>query len=567
MDTGQHYSSHASLLLHWTIRIGPEARTEYTDAHVDDNTHCALLAHANPRDARAHGDATTNAHAVVSSDAYADARGHTDWYTERDADGDANTLYHANGDEHAVTDLHAVSHGNNHTDRRSDGHADQHTNEHADECADRDAFTDSRAQRHAGANGNADVHSDDPTDGHGHTDNCSHRHAAAYADRNADRQRCRDRNADSDAVKHSDALRTSQRRIDVEAIPLLKQLSEAEGMSGFESPIRDLVRQIWEPFVGEMYEGKLGSLIALKRGVGSGPRPKLMLAAHMDEIGLMVTGIEEGFLRITRVGGSDRRVLLGLEVTVHGRRDVPGVVATRPPHVLPKEEREKTVPFDKIFVDVGLRRGEVEDLVSVGDLISVRRELKPLKNRRVAGKALDDRACVAAITLALERLNRIEHSWDLFAVATAQEETGLKGAITSAYGVAPDLAIALDVTFGDQPGVDKTGTLPLGGGPSIALGPNFHPKLVERLKTVAEDREIPYQMDPIPGRSGTDAWAIQVTREGVPTALVSIPLRYMHQPVETLAVEDVERAGRLLAAFVADSEASLLDEMAWEVGE
>lgn len=353
----------------------------------------------------------------------------------------------------------------------------------------------------------------------------------------------------------------------MDVIPLLKQLSEAEGIAGFEGPIRDLVRETWEPLVDEMEEGKLGSLIALKRGTGPEPRPKLMFAAHMDEIGLMVTDIEKGFLRVARVGGTDRRVLLGLEVVVHGRRPLPGVVATRPPHVLAKEERKKTVPLDKIFVDVGLPEEEVRDLVTVGDLISVRRELSELRNRRVAAKALDDRACVAAVTLALERLAPVHHAWDVFAVATAQEETGLKGAIAAAYGVAPDLAIALDVTFAEQAGVEKTGTLPLGEGPSIALGPNFHPQLVARLKEVAEDREIPYKMDPIPGRSGTDAWAIQVTREGVPTALISIPLRYMHQPVETLAAEDVERAGRLLAAFVTDSEAGLLDEIAWEVGE
>ncbi len=353
----------------------------------------------------------------------------------------------------------------------------------------------------------------------------------------------------------------------MDVVSLLKQLSEAEGMSGFEGPIRELVRQRWEPFVDEMHEGKLGSLIGLKNGVGPEPRPKLMLAAHMDEIGLMVTDIEKGFLRIARVGGTDRRVLLGLEVTVHGRRDLPGVVATRPPHVLSQEERKKTVPWDQIFVDVGLPPDEVKELVSVGDLISIRREMSELKNRRVSGKALDDRACVAAVTLALEQLQRVQHAWDVFAVATAQEETGLKGAIAAAYGVAPDAAIALDVTFGEQPDAPKADTLKLGEGPSISIGPNFHPRLVERLKEVAEDQEIPYHIDPIPGRSGTDAWAIQVTREGVPTALVSVPLRYMHQPVETLAVADVERAGRLLAAFVAESDASLLDELAWEVNE
>jgi len=350
-------------------------------------------------------------------------------------------------------------------------------------------------------------------------------------------------------------------------IPLLKQLSEAQGITGFEQPVCELLRQTWSPFVDEMHEGKLGSLIALKRGTSPSDRPKLMLAAHMDEIGLRVTGVEDGFLRVTRVGGTDRRVLLGLEVVVHASRasgegrDLPGIVATRPPHVLPKEERKKTVGWDKIFVDVGLPPQEVERLVSIGDLISFRREVAELKNRRLAGKAFDDRACVAIVTLALEQLAEMRHDWDIFAVATVQEEIGLKGAVASAYGVAPDLAVALDVTFGKQPGVPDVDGVPLGEGPVISVGPNFHPGVVARLKEVAEAREIPYQLEPAPGRSGTDAWAIQVTREGVPTALVSLPLRYMHQPVETLDVQDVERAARLLAAFVAGLEADFLDKL------
>ncbi len=366
----------------------------------------------------------------------------------------------------------------------------------------------------------------------------------------------------------------------MEVISLLKQLSEADGLSGHEEPVRELLRQIWQPFVDEIREGKLGSLIALKRGTGSEgstelaevPRPKLMLAAHMDEIGLMVTGVEKGFLRFTRVGGTDRRVLLGLEVVVHGRRDrsaersrrsLPGIVVTRPPHVLSVEERKKTVPWDKLFVDVGLPAEEVERLVTVGDLISIQREMVELKNRRVAGKAMDNRACVAVVTLALEQLAGVRHAWDVFAVATVQEETGLKGAITSAYGLAPDLAVALDATFGKHPGVTEVDGFPLGEGPTVGIGPNFHPGLVTRLKEVAEAHEIPYQVEPLPGDSGTDAWAIQVTREGVPTALISIPVRYMHQPVETLAAQDVERAGRLLAAFIAGLEVDFLEKLAW----
>ncbi len=355
----------------------------------------------------------------------------------------------------------------------------------------------------------------------------------------------------------------------METISLLRKLSEARGIAGHEEPVRELLRQTWRPFVDEMREGNLGSLIALKRGTAADDsaaethRPKLMLAAHMDEIGLMVTGIEKGFLRIGRVGGTDRRILLGLEVVVHGQRDLPSVVATRPPHVLPKAERKKTVPWDQLFVDTGLPVADVEKLVKIGDLISIRREMVELKNRRVAGKAMDDRACVAAVTLALEQLVGVSHAWDVFAVATVQEEVGLKGAITSAYGVAPDLAVALDVTFAQHPGVSEQEAVSMGDGPAIGIGPNFHPGLVARLKEVAASHEVPYQMDPAPGRSGTDAWAIQVTHEGVPTALVSVPLRYMHQPVETLVAQDVERAGRLLKAFIAGLEADFLEKLAW----
>jgi putative aminopeptidase FrvX len=350
----------------------------------------------------------------------------------------------------------------------------------------------------------------------------------------------------------------------VETIPLLKQLSEADGIAGFEKPVRELLRQIWTPFVDQMREGKLGSLIALKQGTGPDPRRRLMLAAHMDEIGLMVTGIEKGFLRVAPIGGTDRRVLLGLEVVVHAQRDLPGIIATRPPHVLPHEERKKIVPWDQLFIDVGLPADEVEQLVTVGDTISIRREMVELKNRRVAGKAMDDRACLAIVTLALEHLTNVNHAWDVFAVATVQEETGLKGAITSAYDVAPDLAVALDVTFGRQPGTPETDTFPLDEGPTIGIGPNIHPRLAERLREVADAHEIPYQIEPLPGRSGTDAWAIQVTREGVPTALISLPTRYMHQPVETLAGQDIERAGRLLASFVAGLEVDFLNKLAWD---
>ena len=337
----------------------------------------------------------------------------------------------------------------------------------------------------------------------------------------------------------------------METIPLLKKLTEIPGLSGHEGPIREVVRDLWDPLVDEFHEGGLGSLIGIKRGSGDEPRPTVMLAAHMDEIGLRVSGIENGFLRVSRVGGTDRRVLPGLEVTVHGKKDLPGLVGMRPPHVIPRDKRNVPVPWDELFVDIGLSERRVRSQVEVGDLISFRRELIELKGNLVANKAMDNRASVAAVTLALELLSKMDHPWDVAAVATVQEEVGLFGAITSSYGVAPDLAVAVDVTFAKQPGFSGDLSYALGKGPTICMGPNFHPQVVDRLKAAAESNDLPYHLEPIPGRSGTDAWAIQVSRDGVPTGCISIPVRYMHQPVETVAVKDVERSARLMALFVA----------------
>jgi len=340
----------------------------------------------------------------------------------------------------------------------------------------------------------------------------------------------------------------------VETTSLLKRLSEAPGLPGHERPVRELIRELWAPLTDQVEQQGLGSLVALRRGSGPEPRPRLMLAAHMDEIGLRVTGIENGFLRVASAGGADRRVLPGTEVVVHGREDLPAVVGMRPPHVIPAEEREKTVPWKDLFVDVGLPEEEVKARVRVGDNVTFRRELVELREGLVAGKAMDDRASVAAVTLALEQLAGLTHAWDVVAVATVQEEVGLYGALTSAHGVGPDLALALDVTFGKQVGVPDEMSFELGEGVTVGIGPNFHPQVVKRLRQAAEEQEIPHHVEAIPGRSGTDAWAIQISREGVPTGLISIPARYMHQPVEMVAVKDVERAGRLLAAFAAGLE-------------
>ncbi|MBL7183464.1 MAG: M42 family metallopeptidase [Anaerolineae bacterium] len=347
--------------------------------------------------------------------------------------------------------------------------------------------------------------------------------------------------------------------------PLLKKLSEARGVSGYEAEVREIVVEEFGRYANEVQTDKLGNVIALKRGEGEEPRRRIMLAGHMDEIGLMVTTLEKGFLRFTSVGGLDERTLLGQEVTVHGRRDLPGIIGSRPPHVLPKEEREKTIAMDKLFIDVGMGAEDLARLVRVGDLVTLRREFTQLQGDLVAGKALDDRTAVAAILVCLEGLASVRHAWDVYAVATVQEEVGLRGAITSAYGLAPDAAIAIDATFGNQPGVSEAETVEMGKGPAIAFGPNVHPRLYEALVEVAKGLEIPYQIEPVPGRSGTDAWAIQVTREGIPTALLSIPLRYMHTSVETVSLKDVERTGRLLAGFIGGLDGDFMEKLSWKL--
>jgi endoglucanase len=226
------------------------------------------------------------------------------------------------------------------------------------------------------------------------------------------------------------------------------------------------------------------------------------------------------------------------------------MVVSVPPHFTAPSEREKPVSLDKLFVDVGLPVDEVERHVRVGDVITLRARMLCLNGSYATGKAMDDRAAVAAIVLCLEELARRRHSWDVYAVATVQEETGCIGAGVGAFGIEPTAAVALDVTFGQQPGAPGPETFKMDGGPTVAIGPNIHPRMFDRLVAAAKAVELPYQVEPTPGNSGTDAWAIQVARSGVPTGLLGIPVRSMHTPVETVCLRDIERTGRLLAEFI-----------------
>lgn len=331
----------------------------------------------------------------------------------------------------------------------------------------------------------------------------------------------------------------------------LSLLSIGSGVSGYEASIASLIMERFTPLTNEVRCDTFGNVYALKKG-NSKSFKRIMLAAHMDEIGLIVKKIDpRGFLWFTSIGGVDQRTLLSQEVLVHGRETVLGIISSLPPHLLHDGDSEKAVKMDEMAIDVGLPPDRINEVIQVGDTITLRREAYPLLNNVMAGKSLDDRAGVVVMMVCLEELSRLHHAHDVIAVATTQEEVGIRGATTSAYTLNPDLAVAIDVTHASTPDTKGQVTIELGKGPTVAMGPNIHPAIYRHFSETAQEHRLPIQIDPIPGVSGTDAWAIQVTQSGIPTGLISIPLRYMHTSVETLDMQDVLNSGKLLAHFIA----------------
>lgn len=345
----------------------------------------------------------------------------------------------------------------------------------------------------------------------------------------------------------------------------LKALTELHSPSGHEEAVRTYLREVWRDLTDELQVSPLGNLIGLKRGKNKNAR-RIMLCAHMDEIAMMVSEIRDGYLRLTNVNGSDARIMQAQSVIVHGTRPLTGIFAAVPPHISGTTgDGHKTYPkLDEQWVDLGLPADEVAQLVQIGDLVTMDAPFMELKNGFVAGKAIDDRASVAAVTHCLELLKTHGHEWDVYAVASVQEETGYQGAITAAHAINPDLAIALDVTFAKQPGVNDDYTLELGKGITLGVGPNFHQKFVDEFMEVARQIELPLFYEPLPGKSGTDAWAIQVSQQGIPTILISIPIRNMHTPVETVSLKDIKRAGRMMAEFISLLNDEFLDKLRWK---
>jgi putative aminopeptidase FrvX len=353
---------------------------------------------------------------------------------------------------------------------------------------------------------------------------------------------------------------------DTQLVAFLKHLLNEPGLPGSEGSVGKRLRQAWDPFLDEITETRLGSLHGRKRGSGRSARHSVLMAAHMDSIGLMVRQVIDGFLRVTEVGRVDARVLPGQGVIVHGRRELPGLLVAPPVPLRPSErEAEGAFRLEDLWVDTGLASSELARLTRPGDLITFSQRPFEMGDGLLAGKSLDDRAGLAALTLCLEELQSRPHAWNVVIAATTREEQDLAGALTSSFLIHPDLAVAIDVTFASgPPGQPEHKVFPLGAGVTLGWGPSLHPGLFRHFEQAAARAKVPFSTEVMPLHTGSDADAMQVTAEGIPTMLISIPLRYMHTPLEVVALRDIRRAGQLLAEFCADLDERFLERLTLE---
>jgi putative aminopeptidase FrvX len=342
------------------------------------------------------------------------------------------------------------------------------------------------------------------------------------------------------------------------AIPeFLRDLLTATGPSGYEGPAAAVWRSHAQSFAAEVTNDTVGSSVARVPAAGGGDgAPLVGLVGHIDEIGFMVSHItDEGVLRLRTIGGWDPQVLVGQRVTVQtAAGPVDGVIGRKPIHLLEEEERKQVMKIDQMYIDVGATdKDDAARVVAIGDPAVIAVAPLELAHGRIASKAMDNRLGAYVVAEAARRVaEEGGAAWDVAAVAAAQEETTFGGARTTAFALDMAACVVVDVTHAsDVPGVDaaKAGDAKLGHGPQIGRGSNLHPRMYELLVEAAEETQMAYTVAVSGGRSGTDADAIHMTRAGIPCGLVSIPLRYMHTPVETMQLADVEGAVELIAAF------------------
>ena len=328
----------------------------------------------------------------------------------------------------------------------------------------------------------------------------------------------------------------------------LTEVTAIPGTPGYEKPVAEYIAKVFEPLCDEVTVDHLYDVVARKGDHG----PKFIICAHEDEIGMVVTDIEEdGSVRFTRTGGVDPRILPAMEVSIQTRQGpLYGVVGAKAPHLLTPEERGKAVQMPSLFIDLGMKAEKVREIVRIGDQIVMLDKATELADGCMSSKTMDDRACVATMIECAENLNRMNAPAEVFMVSTSKEEVGSWGASAATYNLAPDVAIVVDVTHAEGPGTGKWDAVPLNK-PAIAVGPNLHPTLTKKLREVAKKHHVDYSLEICPGgRTGTDASATNISRAGVPSVLISVPLKYMHTSVEVLSMDVIREVGRLMALFI-----------------
>ena len=334
----------------------------------------------------------------------------------------------------------------------------------------------------------------------------------------------------------------------------IARLTAAVGVTGDEAGVAQTVQELFSQYAQDVWQDHAGNVYAR---IGQGA-PTVLLMAHMDEVGMIVHGIEDnGMLRVRSVAGVDPRVLPGSVVMVHGSETLSAVVGATPPHLLSGEQAAYRI--EEVSVDTGLSPSMVRQLISVGDFVTYAPEPPlELQNGWIAGKTMDDRAMLACLLWVMEQLKLTPPPCTVVFAASVEEEKSSLGAVAGGYGIIPDMAVALDATFAKQPGIKPPDDNPMDR-VVLGRGANIHPWLLQRLEAAAKALELPLAYDVVMGCSYTDAWELQVQRLGVPTAIVSVPVRYMHTPVETLDLNTLERCAKLITRFLMD-----LNQDDWE---
>jgi tetrahedral aminopeptidase len=332
----------------------------------------------------------------------------------------------------------------------------------------------------------------------------------------------------------------------------LKTLLLTPSPSGFEGPIQNEIRRYVEPFADEVRTDWHGNVIAAVNPQGT---PRIMLAGHCDQIGLMVKHIDDkGYLRVTPIGGWDIQMLIGQYLQVWTRSGpVRGIIARKPIHLLTDDERKKVPEMKDLWIDIGVTSAdEARELVDVGDAVTLELGFRELRNNLAASPGMDNKVGAWVVINALRLVSQKQPQAAVFAVSTVQEEIGLRGAKTSAFTIDPHLGIAVDVTHAtDCPTIDENqhGRVKLGAGPVVYRGPNVNPVVFRRLVDLSQQHDVPIQRNGISQPASNDGNAIQINRGGVATGIVAIPNRYMHSPVEVVSLTDLEHASRLIAEF------------------